>query len=99
MARRSADPRTTFSRSGTWLWASLQDGPLGTLGRGRLQDRFEVTQHTELAQNHGSGRVAVEHLETAVFELEDIAAGCVHPVSGCREDPLRQRQRPILGAL
>ena len=60
-----------------------------SLGRLWLQHRIEVLEHSELAQDHGSRRIAVEHLEAAVLELEDIAAGRVHPVPRRRKNPLR----------
>ena len=44
-----------------------------------LPHGVEVPQHAELTQDHGSRRVAVEHVDPAVPELEDVAAWGVHP--------------------
>src|ERR1700733_12537609 len=46
----------------------------GTLRHRRLQHRTEIPQHAKLAEDHGSGRIAVEELDPSVLELEDIAA-------------------------
>lgn len=60
-----------------------------SLGRLWLQHRIEVLEQPELAQDHGSRRIAVEHLKAAVLELEDIAAGRIHPVPRRCKNPLR----------
>jgi hypothetical protein len=48
----------------------------------------EVVDHAELGED-----------DLAVGELEDVAAGGVHPLAGGRDDPGGLVQRPEVGAL
>lgn len=52
---------------------------------------FEVRKHAELREDHSSRGVAVERLDLAVHEPEDITARRVHPLARWRKDPNRCR--------
>src|SRR5229473_870025 len=49
---------------------------------------FDIREHAELREDHGSRGVAVERLDLAIHETEDVTARRVHPLARWRKDPL-----------
>src|SRR3954447_17060172 len=85
---------TWWCRSTTWLMPEDQ-----LYGGVLLQHGLEVPQHAQLAQDHRSGRIAVEQLDLPVLETKDVAARRVHPVSGGWQDPLWKPQGPVVSSV
>jgi len=54
---------------------------------------------SELGEDHGPRRVAVETLDLAVLQLEHVAARRVHPPAGWFEHSARRPERAVVGAL
>src|SRR5258708_996674 len=49
---------------------------------------FDIREHAELREDHRSRGVAVERLDLAIHETEDVTARRVHPLARWRKDPL-----------
>jgi hypothetical protein len=64
-----------------------------------LERGAEVADHAELGEDDRAFWVAVEALDLAVGQLEDVAAGCVHRFAGRRQRPGGQVQRAEMGSL
>src|SRR5215470_2639046 len=63
----------------------------------RASDRcLDVREHAELREHHRSRGVAVERLDLAVHETEDVTARRVHPLAGWWKDPYRRRKGPLV---
>src|SRR5260221_2963176 len=60
---------------------------------------FDIREHAELREDHRSRGVAVERLDLAVHETEDVTARRVHPLARWRKDPHRRRQGPLVRTL
>src|SRR5260221_10390630 len=58
-----------------------------------------IFESTELREDHRSRGVAVERLDLAVHETEDVTARRVHPLARWRNDPHRRRQGPLVRTL
>src|SRR6185369_4912756 len=56
-------------------------------------------EHAELREDHRSRGVAVERLDLAVHETENITARRVHPLARWWKDAHRRRQGPPVRAL
>ena len=64
-----------------------------------LERGAEVTDRAELGEDDRAFGVAVEALDLAVDQFEDVAARCVHPLAGRRQRPgghKRQRRRKLI---
>jgi len=61
--------------------------------------RFDIREHAELREDHRSRGVAVERLDLAVHETEDVTARRVHPLARWRKDPHRRRQGSLVRTL
>src|SRR5579864_2759432 len=61
--------------------------------------RFDIREHAELREDHRSRRVAVERLDLAVHETEDVTARRVHPLARWGKYPHRRRQGSLLRTL
>src|SRR5260370_20347861 len=70
-------------------------------GRGSLvRDRcLDVREHAELREDQRSRRVAVERLDLAVHQTEDITARRIHPLARWWNDAHRRRKGPLMRAL
>jgi hypothetical protein len=68
-------------------------------GRSVLQNSIEVPDHTELGENDGGRRVAVEALDLVAGKLKDVATRRVHPLAGCRNGSCRQAERTSVCSL
>ena len=62
--------------------------------RSVLERGAEVTDHAELGEDDRSFGVAVEALDLAVGQFEDVAARGVHPLAGRPQRPERSGQTP-----
>src|SRR6266478_8468614 len=60
---------------------------------------FDIREHAELREDHRSRGVAVERLDLAVHDTEDVTARRVHPLARWRKDPHRRRQGPFVRTL
>src|SRR5712671_727816 len=60
---------------------------------------LDFREHAELREDHRSRGIAVERLDLAVYETEDVTARRVHPLSRWRKDPHRRRQGPLVCTL
>src|SRR6266852_102617 len=54
---------------------------------------------TPSCADHRSRGVAVERLDLAIHETEDVTARRVHPLARWRKDSHRRRQRPLVRTL
>src|ERR1700757_2851875 len=59
----------------------------------------EVTDHAELGEDGRPFAVAVEAIDLAVDQYEDVAARRVHPLAGRRQRPGGEPQRAEVGSL
>src|SRR5579862_3165263 len=76
------------------------EGALSEAGHLRVSDGcFDIREHAELREDHRSRGVAVERLDLAVHETEDVTARRVHPLARWRKDPHRRWQRPLVRTL
>src|SRR5580700_4489583 len=85
------------------VWPALHstaEGAVSDMCHLRASDGcFDIREHAELREDHRSRGVAVERLDLAVHETEDVTAGRVHPLARWRKDPHRRRQGPFVRTL
>src|SRR5712675_3561704 len=60
---------------------------------------FDIREHAELREDHRSRGVAVERLDLAVHETEDVTDRRVHPLARWWKNPHRRRQGPLVRTL
>jgi hypothetical protein len=66
---------------------------LVVIGGSVLERGVEVADHAELGEDDRAFGVAVEPLDLAVDQLEDVAARCVPPLAGRPQRPGGKPQR------
>src|SRR5258708_3413412 len=60
---------------------------------------FDIREHAELCEDHRSRGVAVERLDLAVHQTEDVTARRVHPLARWWKDPHWRRKGSLMRAL
>ena len=53
----------------------------------RLEGRSEVPDNPKLREDHRAFGIAVESLDPAVLEFEDVGTRSIHPFARCRKCP------------
>jgi hypothetical protein len=64
----------------------MTGGPLA------LQSGLEIHEHAQLFQKHRDADVAMERNDFAILQVEDVATGRLHPLSG-RQDRARWNRK------